>query len=58
LKIPSGDQPCSSSPTSERSGSAESVVFPVPDNPKNSAESPALPMFAEQCIESTFCFGK
>ena len=39
-------------------GSADSVVLPVPDRPKNSAVSPALPTFAEQCIESTPCFGR
>ena len=31
-------------------GSAERVVFPVPDNPKNNAVSPFSPIFAEQCI--------
>jgi hypothetical protein len=41
-----------------REGSAERVVLPVPERPKNSAVSPAGPMFAEQCMESTPCFGR
>ena len=36
--MPSGPQPVSSSPISVRFGSAESVVLPVPDRPKNSAD--------------------
>src|SRR2546425_1743047 len=51
--MPSSDQPCSSSPINRRSGSAESVVFPVPERPKNSAQSPGLPTLAEQCIGRT-----
>ncbi len=42
---------------SERLGSAESVVLPVPDRPKKSAVSPAGPIFAEQCMDSTPVFG-
>ena len=42
---------------SERSGSADSVVLPVPDRPKKSAVSPVAPMLAEQCMESTPSFG-
>jgi len=53
LKTPLVPQPCSSSPISERSGSAESVVLPVPDRPKKIATSPASPTFAEQCIGKT-----
>ena len=35
-------------------GSVESVVFPVPESPKNTAVSPDTgSMFAEQCIGST-----
>ena len=52
--MPSGPQPCSSSPISVRCGSADSVVLPVPDRPKNSAESPCGPTLAEQCIGTTF----
>jgi len=37
LKTPSSPQPCSSSPISWRSGSADSVVFPVPESPKKIA---------------------
>src|SRR3712207_3362435 len=54
--MPSSDQPCSSSPMSLRSGSAESVVLPVPESPKNSATSSSRsPTFAEQCIGMTPC---
>ncbi len=35
--MPFGPQPCSSSPSSVRLGSADSVVLPVPERPKNSA---------------------
>ena len=48
------DQPCSSSPIRNLSGSAERVVFPVPDNPKKIAVSPSFPRFAEQCIDKVF----
>ncbi len=37
------------------SGSAESVVLPVPERPKKSATSSLSPMFAEQCIGKTPC---
>ena len=40
--MPSGDQPVSSSPIRMRFGSADSVVLPVPDRPKNSALSAVL----------------
>ena len=53
LNTPLGLQPCSSSPISARSGSAESVVFPVPESPKKTATRPSSPMFAEQCIGRT-----
>ena len=42
LKTPLSPQPCSSSPISERSGSAESVVFPVPESPKKIATRPCV----------------
>jgi hypothetical protein len=35
---------------SDRFGSADSVVFPVPDSPKNRAASSRGPTFAEQCM--------
>ena len=38
---------------SGRSGSADSVVFPVPERPKNNATSPPFPTLAEQCIGNT-----
>ena len=41
-----------------RSGSAESVVFPVPDRPKKIAARPSPPTFAEQCIERTPSSGR
>jgi len=50
-------QPCSSSPTRRRSGSAERVVLPVPERPKNSATLPSAPTLAEQCMGSTFRSG-
>src|ERR687898_740236 len=56
--MPLSDQPCSSSPTSLRSESAESVVLPVPDRPKNKAVSPFFPTLAEQCIGNTPFFGR
>ena len=51
--MPRSDQPCSSSPIKRRSGSAESVVLPVPERPKSKAELPALSTFAEQCMGNT-----
>jgi hypothetical protein len=36
-----------------RSGSADSVVLPVPDSPKNTALSPSAPTLTEECIGST-----
>ena len=36
-----------------RVGSAESVVFPVPESPKKMAVSPPAPTLAEQCIGIT-----
>ena len=51
--MPSSDQPCSSSPSSVRLGSADSVVLPVPESPKKIAESPLGPTLAEQCIGIT-----
>src|SRR5690606_41422368 len=50
----SGVQACSSSPINLRSGSAESVVFPVPERPKKIAVSPSSPILAEQCIGKVF----
>ena len=47
-----------SSPMSFLFGSAESVVLPVPERPKNTALSPSSPMLAEQCIERTPIFGR
>ncbi len=44
--------PCSSSPIKARCGSAESVVLPVPESPKNKHTSPSRPTLAEQCIGS------
>ena len=38
-----------------RVGSAERVVLPVPDRPKNRAVCPSGPMLAEQCIDITPC---
>ena len=38
---------------SEHLGSADSVVFPVPDKPKNKATFPLEFTFAEQCIGKT-----
>ena len=48
----------SAQPMSLRAGSADRVVFPVPDRPKNTAESPSLPMLAEQCMGNTPCLGR
>src|SRR5699024_3648048 len=39
-------------------GSADNVVFPVPESPKNNATSPSFPTFAEQCIDKTLRNGK
>jgi hypothetical protein len=58
LNTPFVPQPCSSSPISVREGSAESVVFPVPERPKNTATSPPEPTFAEQCIGNTPSSGR
>ncbi len=38
---------------SVRLASADSVVLPVPDRPKNTAVEPSAPMLAEQCIGMT-----
>src|SRR5690625_481947 len=57
LKTPFGLQPCSSSPINLRYGSADKVVLPVPDSPKNKATSPSLPTFAEQCMDKIFFRG-
>ena len=53
--MPSGDQPCSSSPSNWREESFESVVLPVPDSPKKIAEPPSgfSAALAEQCIGIT-----
>src|ERR1041385_5973512 len=51
--MPVGLQPCSSSPISPRVGSAEIVVFPVPERPKNRAVTPSAPTLAEQCMGKT-----
>src|SRR5215510_13169396 len=57
--MPLSDQPCSSSPTKRRSESADSVVLPVPDSPKNNAaSSPFLLTLAEQCIGKMPFFGR
>ena len=53
LKMPLSPQPCSSSPISQRAGSADSVVLPVPESPKKTATRPSSPTFAEQCIGRT-----
>jgi len=58
LKIPLSDQPCSSSPINILSGSADKLVFPVPDKPKNNTVSPSFPILAEQCIGKTPFDGK
>jgi len=41
-----------------RDGSAESVVLPVPDRPKNTAERPPSSTLAEQCIGMTSFAGR
>ena len=51
------DAPYQLPPINIRSGSADKLVFPVPDKPKNNAVSPSLPIFAEQCIGKTLFFG-
>lgn len=48
LKTPRSLQQCSSSPINARFGSADSVVLPVPERPKKTVTSPALPSFAEE----------
>jgi hypothetical protein len=58
LKTPSSAQPCSSSPIRCRSGSAESVVLPVPERPKKTATRPSSSTFAEQCIGKTSSCGR
>src|SRR5699024_12447793 len=58
LKSPIGLHPSSSSPNKRRYGSAERVVLPVPDKPKNRATSPSSPTLLEQCIGKTFLSGK
>ena len=40
-----------------RSGSAESVVFPVPDKPNKMALSPLSSTLAEQCMVSCLASG-
>jgi hypothetical protein len=56
--MPSSAQQCSSSPIRKRLGSADSVVLPVPDRPNRIDVSvPSLAAVAEQCIDSTPCFG-
>ena len=40
-----------------RPGSAESVVLPVPESPKNSAVTPSAPTLAEQCMGKTLRCG-
>ena len=37
-------------------GSADKVVFPVPDNPKKIDVSPSIPTFELQCIGKTFLY--
>ena len=51
FEMPLAVQPVSSSPMRRRSGSADSVVFPVPESPNRIAESSRDPMFAEQCMD-------
>ena len=48
-QMPSSDQPCSSSPSRARRGSADRLVLPVPDRPNSRAMSPWGPSLAEQC---------
>ena len=40
-----------------QAGSAESVVLPVPERPKNSVTFPSSPTLAAQCIGSTSLAG-
>ena len=42
---------------SHLSGSAERVVLPVPDKPKNKDTSPSAPALAAQCIGNTSASG-
>jgi len=58
LKMPVSDQQCSSSPISRRLGSADSVVFPVPESPNISDDwSVCRSAVAEQCIDRMFRLG-
>ena len=50
--------PVSSSPIRRRSGSADSVVLPVPERPNRIATSPRSPAFAEQCMDRKPWFGR
>lgn len=52
LKTPFGDQQCSSSPNIYLFGSAERVVFPVPERPKQIVTSPFFPSVAEAWREA------
>ena len=53
------DHPCSSSPINFLFGSAERVVFPVPDKPKNKDVALCYPILAEQCMARTlFSLGR
>src|SRR5680860_147944 len=47
-------QQCSSSPINFLLGSADKVVFPVPESPKNIAVSSSSRILAEQCIGKAF----
>eukprot|EP00965_Chrysotila_dentata_P262390 6214557-Pleurochrysis_carterae.AAC.3 len=53
LKTPLSVHTCSSSPRSERSGSALSVVLPVPDKPKKRVTSPLGPWLHDEWRGST-----
>lgn len=56
LKTPRSLQQCSSSPIKARFGSADKVVFPVPDRPKKTVTSPSLPSLADEWSVKTLCF--
>ena len=56
--MPASVQPVSSSPIRRRSGSADSVVLPVPERPNRIAESPRSPVLAEQCMDRKPWFGR
>ena len=58
VEQPFGPQPCSSSPMRQRSGSAESVVLPVPESPKKIAGSPSRPTFTDECIGRAHSSGR